>query len=300
MRHRTIAEVETLAEEARAVGRPLAFGVVMVASSSIAIGENHDVGAFYFLNRHLLFVALGLGLAFAATRVELKWLDQRSQWLLLGCFALLLPLSGTLGVLALLVQMGTFWQDRNWLLLVLDVIILVAAVWVIVEAVGAMVRASRGEVDDDEPGFLASYRILWVDLKRLWRRDPRTVKFLVASAIFRDGLAGVFTFGAVLGVNVYEVSQADVLLFGVALTISLLFPETSYFPLFLLLGHDLVVSLYTDDLAVAALAGTLLLFAGLRERLAVADVPESFQGAPVALVTAGVMSLAFLGFAGLA
>jgi MATE family multidrug resistance protein len=31
--------------------------------------------------------------------------------------------------------------------------------------------------------------------------------------------------------------------------------------LFLLLGHDLVVSLYTDDLAVAALAGTLLLFA---------------------------------------
>ena len=44
----------------------------------------------------------------------------------------------------------------------------------------------------------------------------------------------------------------------------------------------------------------LLLFAGLRERLAVADVPESFQGAPVALVTAGVMSLAFLGFAGLA
>lgn len=71
-------------------GTLLAFGVVMVASSSIAIGENHDVGAFYFLNRHLLFVALGLGLAFAATRVELKWLDQRSQWLLLGCFALLL------------------------------------------------------------------------------------------------------------------------------------------------------------------------------------------------------------------
>lgn len=44
----------------------------------------------------------------------------------------------------------------------------------------------------------------------------------------------------------------------------------------------------------------LLLFASLRERLAVADVPESFKGAPVALVTAGVMSLAFLGFAGLA
>lgn len=64
----------------------------------------------------------------------------------------IIPLTFVLimSVLALLVQMGTFWQDRNWLLLVLDVIILVAAVWVIVEAVGAMVRASRGEVDDDE------------------------------------------------------------------------------------------------------------------------------------------------------
>ena len=64
----------------------------------------------------------------------------------------IIPLTFVLimSVLALLVQMGTFWQDRNWLLLVLDVIILVAAVWVIVEAVGAMVRAFRGEVDDDE------------------------------------------------------------------------------------------------------------------------------------------------------
>lgn len=44
----------------------------------------------------------------------------------------------------------------------------------------------------------------------------------------------------------------------------------------------------------------LLLFAGIRERLNVADVPVAFKGAPVALVTAGVMSLAFLGFAGLA
>lgn len=44
----------------------------------------------------------------------------------------------------------------------------------------------------------------------------------------------------------------------------------------------------------------LLLFAGIRERLNVADVPAAFKGAPVALVTAGIMSLAFLGFAGLA
>jgi electron transport complex protein RnfA len=43
----------------------------------------------------------------------------------------------------------------------------------------------------------------------------------------------------------------------------------------------------------------MILFAGLRERLAAADVPTAFRGAPVALVTAGLMSLAFMGFSGL-
>ena len=43
----------------------------------------------------------------------------------------------------------------------------------------------------------------------------------------------------------------------------------------------------------------LILFAGIRERVAVADVPAPFQGAAIALVTAGLMSLAFMGFSGL-
>ena len=66
------------------------LGVVMVASSSIAIGENHDVGPFYFLVRHVLFVAVGIGLALMAMRIELKTLDHYSQVLLLLCFVLLL------------------------------------------------------------------------------------------------------------------------------------------------------------------------------------------------------------------
>ena len=46
--------------------------------------------------------------------------------------------------------------------------------------------------------------------------DPHTVYFLGASALFRDGLAAVFTFGAVLAVTVYGIGAADVLIFGVA------------------------------------------------------------------------------------
>ena len=43
----------------------------------------------------------------------------------------------------------------------------------------------------------------------------------------------------------------------------------------------------------------MILFAAMRERIAVADVPTAFKGSAIALVTAGLMSLAFMGFSGL-
>ena len=43
----------------------------------------------------------------------------------------------------------------------------------------------------------------------------------------------------------------------------------------------------------------LVLFAGIRERLELEDVPESFRGTPIALVTAGILAMAFMGFSGL-
>ena len=43
----------------------------------------------------------------------------------------------------------------------------------------------------------------------------------------------------------------------------------------------------------------LVLFAAMRERIAVSDVPAPFQGAAIAMITAGLMSMAFMGFAGL-
>ncbi|HEX7802036.1 MAG TPA: putative lipid II flippase FtsW [Pseudoxanthomonas sp.] len=63
-----------------------ALGVVMVASSSIAMDSN----PFYYLTRHLVFLALGIGLAYVAMRTELKTVEHYNQWLLLACFVLLL------------------------------------------------------------------------------------------------------------------------------------------------------------------------------------------------------------------
>ena len=43
----------------------------------------------------------------------------------------------------------------------------------------------------------------------------------------------------------------------------------------------------------------IVLFAGIRERLELADIPEAFQGFPITLIAASLMSIAFLGFTGL-
>ncbi|ASD67920.1 MULTISPECIES: electron transport complex subunit RsxA [Pseudoalteromonas] len=51
--------------------------------------------------------------------------------------------------------------------------------------------------------------------------------------------------------------------------------------------------------AAVGFSMVLVLFAALRERLAVADVPTPFKGASIAMITAGLMSLAFMGFSGL-
>ncbi|SEL63273.1 MFS transporter [Rhodococcus maanshanensis] len=98
---------------------------------------------------------------------------------------------------------------------------LVAALWFAAFAIPVLVTVPelpRAEADPAaaRAGFFASYGVLWRDLRELWAADRRTVGFLLASALFRDGLAGVFTFGAVLAVNVYGIAASDVLLFGVA------------------------------------------------------------------------------------
>lgn len=65
------------------------------------------------------------------------------------------------------------------------------------------------------------------------------------------------------------------------------------------LGHDLLQSLLFGFGSSVGFTLALVLFAGIRERLDGADVPVPFRGTAIAMITAGFMSLAFMGFAGL-
>lgn len=62
--------------------------------------------------------------------------------------------------------------------------------------------------------------------------------------------------------------------------------------------HSLVESALYGFGAAAGFALVLIMFAAAREKIALADVPASFQGAPIGLISAGLMALAFMGFAG--
>ena len=66
------------------------LGVVMVGSASIGIADGLEVGPFYFLTRHVVFLSGGIVLAAWLMRTELKLVEQHNQWLLLVCFVLLL------------------------------------------------------------------------------------------------------------------------------------------------------------------------------------------------------------------
>ena len=65
------------------------------------------------------------------------------------------------------------------------------------------------------------------------------------------------------------------------------------------MGHNLVESMLFGFGSAAGFTLALILFAGIRERLEGADVPLHFRGTAIAMITAGIMSLAFMGFAGL-
>jgi UMF1 family MFS transporter len=97
-------------------------------------------------------------------------------------------------------------------------VFLFSAIWTLVFSIPLMLRVPEIAKREGAPkeSILKSYSLLWGQLKSLRAQAPETFKFLISSAIYRDGLAGVFTFGAVLGSLAFGFDQTDIILFGIA------------------------------------------------------------------------------------
>jgi UMF1 family MFS transporter len=96
---------------------------------------------------------------------------------------------------------------------------LIAAAWFAIFALPVLLRVP--EIPPTAPeharvGFFQSYVILGRDIAALWRSSRATVQFLIASAIFRDGLTGVFTFGGVLAAGTFGFTPGNVIIFAIA------------------------------------------------------------------------------------
>lgn len=96
-----------------------------------------------------------------------------------------------------------------------------ATIWTIVFAIPIFVALPEppATTESRKVGFFAGYAELVRSIARLWRESRHTFWFLAASAVYRDGLAAVFTFGAVVAGQVFGFGFTDLVIFGIALNL---------------------------------------------------------------------------------
>ncbi|QKS20504.1 MFS transporter [Curtobacterium sp. Csp1] len=116
---------------------------------------------------------------------------------------------GVAGVLQLPATVATGQWDVR-------VAIGIAAVWLAVSSVPLFLTVPEAAPDRTQTGgLLGAYRDLGRHVARLWRERRNVLAFLVASAVFRDGVGAVFTFGGIIAAQVFGFSASEVILFAI-------------------------------------------------------------------------------------
>lgn len=127
------------------------------------------------------------------------------------------------GIIALTIVVGAILGgllngDSAW---TFRIVALGATVWTIVFAIPILLNVpeppSIGVVK--KVNFFRSYVELVKSIVRLWKETRPTFWFLLASAVYRDGLAAVFTFGSVIAGAVFGFGFTDLVIFGIVLNL---------------------------------------------------------------------------------
>lgn len=176
------------------------FGAIMLAVGAVVseiAGVNYNAMLVQVSDRHTVGRVSGLG-----------W----GMGYIGGILALV--------VVVVLTQLKWFGMDTSNGM-AYRVIAVGCAVWTIVFSIPIFrnVPESEPRGDRDKVAFLASYRVLLSDVAALFRNHRSTFWFLIASAVYRDGLAGVFAFGGVLASVAFGFSATEVMIFGIALNL---------------------------------------------------------------------------------
>jgi UMF1 family MFS transporter len=101
------------------------------------------------------------------------------------------------------------------------IIFALSALWMLIFTIPMVIWMPElpANPDAEKVSFFGSYRLLYGKLKGIRKTAPDLLRFLIASAIFRDGLAGVFQFGAVLGSVAFGFSTQQVIFYGIGASI---------------------------------------------------------------------------------
>lgn len=168
------------------------------------------------------------------------------------------------GILLLLVSLvGFVLPDTPWFGIATEnaenirVLFLFSAIWMLIFTIplALFVPEVKASASRKKENLFGAYRSLWTQLKSLRAQAPETLKFLISSAIYRDGLAGVFSFGAVLGTVAFSFEKTEVIFFGIAANLVA--------GLGAFLGGALDRVLGTRNTIVASLTGLIIAGAGV-------------------------------------
>lgn len=125
-------------------------------------------------------------------------------------------------VALLLALVGFVGAEPHWFGLSNDAsqniraIFVLAGVWSLLFALPVFFAVPENPAHGERLSIGASYRKVVADFVGLYRNSRLTFSFLLASAVFRDGLAAVFTFGGILAGTVFGFSDTGVILFAIA------------------------------------------------------------------------------------
>jgi UMF1 family MFS transporter len=189
-----------------------------------------SMAALYFVEGAPSFFALGVGLvAVGSVFSEIAGVHYNAMLVQVSTPKTVGKVSGLGwgfgylgGILALVIVVVAFSAD--WFGLPEDnglpfrVVALGCAVWTILFSIPIFrnVPELPATAQGEKVNFFQSYVLLARHIVRLWKTTRTTFWFLLASAVFRDGLAGVFAYGAVIASTVFGFGFLQVVMFGIA------------------------------------------------------------------------------------